>query len=131
MLFRSELKGGPPPQVDDYFYKFYQMVKDANMENRIIPIRGDSSYTLGIHDDQSLDMVFIDGDHSYEGCFNDLKTVWPKVKNGKPILVHDCSDGSEVAAAVRMFCTQMNAPLKTFGPVTTMVIIKKVSYIDL
>ena len=28
---------------------------------------GKSHHTLHIHDDNSLDMVFIDGDHSYEG----------------------------------------------------------------
>lgn len=39
--------------------------------------------------DQSLDFIFIDGDHSYDGCFRDL-TLWvPKVKIGGIVSGHD------------------------------------------
>jgi hypothetical protein len=39
----------PPTMVDDYFYNFYKNVTDNDMCRRIIPVRGDSKYTLGIH----------------------------------------------------------------------------------
>jgi predicted O-methyltransferase YrrM len=99
----SELKGSPPPQVDDYFYKFYKMVTDNKMENQIIPIRGPSQYTLGIHEDESIDVAFIDGDHSYEGCYADLVAVFPKLKPGATILAHDCYPSSETLKAVKDF----------------------------
>ena len=99
----DELKGGPPPEVKDYFFEFYKNVKANGLENRIIPIRGDSAYTLGIHDDDSIDIAFIDGDHSYEGCMNDLKAVWPKVKKNCAILIHDCLPDSPVDKAVKDF----------------------------
>jgi predicted O-methyltransferase YrrM len=86
----SELKGCPPPEVKDYFYEFYNGIRRNKLEHRVIPIRGNSAYTVGIHEDESIDLAFIDGDHSYEGCLADLKAVWPKVKKGGVVLIHDC-----------------------------------------
>lgn len=30
----------------------------------------------------SVDVVFVDGDHSYEGCSSDIRAWWPKIKVG-------------------------------------------------
>jgi predicted O-methyltransferase YrrM len=92
--------------VKDYFYEFYNSVKNNKLENRIIPIRGNSVYTLGIHDAASIDLAFIDGDHSYEGCLDDLRAVWPKMKSGGVILIHDCIPNSEPLGAVNKFATE-------------------------
>ena len=43
-------------------------------------------------DDQSLDFVFIDADHSYEGCIADIRAWGPKVKFGGLIAGHDYND---------------------------------------
>ena len=39
--------------------------------------------------DGSLDLVFIDGDHSYEGCALDIRLWWPKVRPGGVLSGHD------------------------------------------
>lgn len=39
--------------------------------------------------DASLDFVFIDADHGYEGCKRDLEAWWPKVKSGGLFSGHD------------------------------------------
>jgi predicted O-methyltransferase YrrM len=39
--------------------------------------------------DDSLDLVFVDGDHSKEGCARDLETWWPKIKPGGWMSGHD------------------------------------------
>lgn len=39
--------------------------------------------------DKSLDFVFIDGDHSYEGCLSDIRLWLPKIKPGGFISGHD------------------------------------------
>ena len=104
----SELRGSPPPEVQDYFYTFYSAVKANNFENRIIPIRGKSVYTVGIHDSQSIDLAFVDGDHSYDGCLTDLEAIFPKMKVGSTILIHDCIPLSEPLAAVTEFCDEKN-----------------------
>jgi predicted O-methyltransferase YrrM len=104
----SELKGCPPPEVKDYFYEFYSSVKNNKRENRVIPIRGNSVYTIGIHDDASIDLAFVDGDHSYEGCLYDLRAVWPKMKKDSVILVHDCVANSGPLSAVKTFTQEKN-----------------------
>ncbi len=39
--------------------------------------------------DQSLDFVFIDADHGYDGCLSDIKAWSPKVRYGGWITGHD------------------------------------------
>lgn len=40
-------------------------------------------------DDGTLDFVFIDADHSYEGCLADIDAWTPKVRRGGWIIGHD------------------------------------------
>ena len=96
----------PPPKVDDYFYTFYENVLNNNLQNIVIPIRGDSAYTLNIHRDESIDLAFIDGDHSFEGALKDLNAILPKMKKDGTILCHDCRPGSDVSNALRDFCVK-------------------------
>lgn len=97
------IESGKPPEVDDYFYVFYNNVSELNLEKTIIPMRGNSHYTLGIHKDKSIDLAFIDGDHSYDGCYKDLEKIFPKMKDDGIILCHDCRDDSDVLRAVTDF----------------------------
>jgi predicted O-methyltransferase YrrM len=50
-----------------------------------------------------FDVLFIDGDHSYEGCSRDLENWWPKLVTGGQLLLHDCYFGSPVQPAVLDF----------------------------
>ena len=105
--------GAPPPKEDDYFYKFYKGVKDNKLTDTIIPIRGDSVWSLGIHDDDSIDAAFIDGDHSYEGALGDLQAVWPKLKNGATVVIHD-TNMEPVMKALKEFATEKELDLRGF-----------------
>jgi hypothetical protein len=40
--------------------------------------------------DNSIDFLFIDGDHLYNGFYSDLENFWPKIKIGGIICGHDC-----------------------------------------
>lgn len=42
--------------------------------------------------DESIDFVFIDGDHSYEGCSLDIRSWFPKLKQGGLLSGHDYRD---------------------------------------
>lgn len=47
-----------------------------------------------------IDFLWIDADHSYDGCTNDLKNWCPKLALGGHVLLHDCYRGSPVQEAV-------------------------------
>lgn len=62
---------------------------------RWIQIHRDSA-TVGIvwqdhygSDNQPVDLVFVDGDHSVEGCKADINAWWPLIKPGGFMAVHD------------------------------------------
>lgn len=46
------------------------------------------------------DLLFIDGDHSYEGCTADLENWYPNLIDGGHIVLHDCYYGSPVQESV-------------------------------
>jgi hypothetical protein len=52
-------------------------------------LRGLSTAMAKTIPDESLDFVYIDSDHSYEGVLKDLKAWTPKVKKGGVIAGHD------------------------------------------
>jgi predicted O-methyltransferase YrrM len=100
------IDGAPPPDVKDYFYQFMENIDTNKLSGTVIPIRGDSAYTLGIHAEESIDIAFIDGDHSTEGITKDLEMILPRMKKGGVVLCHDCADGSTTAAAFLKFCDE-------------------------
>jgi predicted O-methyltransferase YrrM len=44
-----------------------------------------------------VDMVFIDGDHSYEGCRGDIEVWLPRLRAGGLLLVHDYKKTEAIA----------------------------------
>lgn len=48
---------------------------------------------LGPPEDIKIDVLFIDGDHSYQGCMADIKAWEPHVKDGGVIFFHDADEG--------------------------------------
>lgn len=65
-------------------YKFCQTVG-----GRGTILRMKSNDAVKLIEDESLDFVFIDADHSYEGCNDDIKNWTPKVKKGGYVMGHD------------------------------------------
>lgn len=60
--------------------------------DRSIVVRKDSIEASKDFEDESLDFVYIDADHSYEGCLTDITAWYPKVKPGGVISGHDFVD---------------------------------------
>ncbi len=75
-------------------------------------LRALSSEAAARFSDESLDFVYIDADHSYRGCREDLRAFYPKVKPGGIFAGHDYLDGSlpeadfGVKSAVDEFCLE-------------------------
>lgn len=61
----------------------------------------------GMFSDEELDFIFIDGDHSYERCYEDLNLWYSKVKTGGLFSGHDFSLPG-VNRALLQFRTERN-----------------------
>lgn len=75
-------------------------------------------------EDNSLDMIYIDGDHSYEGVKSDLLLSFNKIKNGGYIMGHDYEMNMNkakskydfgVKKAVDEFCINYNQNIMAKG----------------
>lgn len=64
--------------------------------------------------DNSLDFVFIDGDHSFECAYEDFKNYYKKVKSGGIFAGHDYSL-SGVNAALVEFSKDLNIPFESIN----------------
>lgn len=105
------------------FTRFYDNVHKSVVER----FKGDSRVSVCRmtsdqwfeKNDETLDWIYVDGDHSYEGCLRDLNNALSKVKKGGMILGDDYGwPGSKwnkpgVTQAVNEFCnTNKFKPIK-------------------
>jgi hypothetical protein len=62
-----------------------------------------------------IDVLFIDGDHSYLGCKIDIESWFPHVKEGGVMLFHDCDESSPgVVQAVAEFVNNFKGRLNSW-----------------
>lgn len=77
----------------------------AKYGDRAQILRGNSQAMSLYVDSQSLALLYIDGDHSYEGVLGDLCAWVPKVKLGGIVALHDYENPVYgVKRAVGVFC---------------------------
>jgi len=92
---------------------------DANYKNalelfkpygeRSVILRGLSYMMAKQVEDNTLDLLYLDGDHSYEGVIRDLEAWYPKVKSGAIIAGHDfVNKNYGVNRAVKDFASRNN-----------------------
>jgi hypothetical protein len=95
--------------------KEYLNVKNMFLDNKNVYIHKGFSYDiLNGFDDNYFDMIYIDGDHSYDGVKSDLNLSFLKIKNGGLICGHDyiSSKFEGVVRAVNEFCDDYNLKIK-------------------
>lgn len=89
-----------PDVVNDRLFEvFLENMKPV--EGHYNPIRMTSVEAAGLYENASLDFVFIDGDHTYEGVKADLIAWKDKIRPGGIIAGHDFSPGNSVDQAVK------------------------------
>lgn len=76
-------------QLNNYLYVVNRFCEDFGMKI----FRMDSVEATNHFPDQFFDWIYIDADHSYEGCKRDLKAWYRKLKNGGVFCGHDYLDG--------------------------------------
>jgi predicted O-methyltransferase YrrM len=82
-----------------------RLFKEHGIGSNVELITGDSQKPLypGI---EKFDVLYIDGDHTLEGCANDIANWYDKLTVGGHMLFHDCFFGCEVQDAVLEFTSK-------------------------
>lgn len=82
--------GIDPEQPEDCLSVFRSHMERLGLEAICMPVVGSSrdEATLKMVDGD-LDWLYVDGDHSFDGCLSDLRMWVPKVKRNGLVLVHD------------------------------------------
>lgn len=80
--------GGNAQTWHDQNY-FAAVARVAKYDGRVKILRGLSTHMAHEIPDGSLDLVYIDGDHSYDGCKADINAYWSKLKIGGIMAFHD------------------------------------------
>lgn len=106
----------------NYYNQVYALVKKKfELDKRVSLHRMTSREFFVKNKDIELDWVYVDGDHSYEGCLFDLETVLPHIKKGGIIMGDDYGwpkarwQKKGVTKAVNEFKDKYQFPIKRFG----------------
>lgn len=86
-----KLDDGGPKEIEAPFETFLANIRQADLLDVVIPIRAPSTVAATFVRN-GLSSVFIDGDHSYEACRDDIVAWLPKVRRGGILAGHDYSD---------------------------------------
>lgn len=91
---------------DLLYTRFLNNIQNAGVDAWVKPLRKPSLEAVSQFADASLDMIYIDGDHSEEGCYADLEAWYPKLKPGGVFFGHDCTPNDGVRKALARFVAQ-------------------------
>jgi hypothetical protein len=128
----------------ELFSKVYNRFLQFIEEGRVIIHRGYSPEALDYFADGSVDLVYIDGDHSYEAVKRDMDRSWPLLREGGVLAGHDlCTNWARadrsydfgIRQAVDEFCAEHGVKIDYlfFDGCVSFAIIKKraTNYLDL
>jgi len=73
------------------------VVRDAGLSHRLSQIHGDSKAVGASWGGPKFNMVFVDGDHSYEGAKGDILAWLPHLRSGGILAVHDYNKANAFA----------------------------------
>ncbi len=102
----SRFSASPIEKNFDYLCEWVSNVRLAPYQQRCQLIRKASVIAASDFEDESLECIFIDGDHRYEAVLEDLKAWYPKLKPGHLILGDDYWMASVANAVDRFFADE-------------------------
>ncbi len=82
------------PKVIQNLLYFTTKIMLKRFKKRSIILRMKSEEAVKSFKDNSLDFVYIDALHTYEGCKKDMELWWPKLKKGGVFSGHDYLNGN-------------------------------------
>lgn len=86
---------------EDQNCRYEQIQKDFKGNNKVVLIKEWSHIAVNQFEDESLDFLYLDANHSYKACLEDLKMWYPKIKKGGILSGHDYWDGPDESAGVK------------------------------
>ena len=107
--------------------KLFEKFQDnlSKVSDYYIPLRMTTEQASHHFPEQSVDICFVDADHSYDGVYKDLELWTPKIKSGGIISGHDyCPQNScwqECKKAVDDFWGKFGKEVKAVGGLAWMV----------
>jgi hypothetical protein len=108
--FAEDIMKQQPEIPGNNFNELYELIKNelSNWQDKFTWFRTESlSITQEQIPDESVDCIFIDGDHSYNAVLNDLQFWWKKLKTGGQLLGDDYWM-NDVSKAVNIFAIKNN-----------------------
>jgi hypothetical protein len=110
----SKLVGSDNPEdFQRYYDNIYNSVVERFKEQSITIHRMSSEQFFKTFTEK-VDWVYVDGDHSYEGCLKDLRNCLKIVKPGGMIFGDDYTNKPGVHQAVNQFIAETNLPFNNF-----------------
>jgi hypothetical protein len=120
-LFEGDTCSGDADGNNVVYYNvgksYLELSEKYRDDTRVRLQKSDSVTFLQNQPDDTYDIVYIDGDHSYNGVKQDLRNAYKKIKNGGYIMGHDYEMNMSkahtyynfgVKAAVDEFCKEYN-----------------------
>jgi hypothetical protein len=101
----------------DLYQQFLYYVKQCKVDDFITPIHSTSLDAANQFDDGSLDMIYVDGGHTYQEVFDDLTAWYPKLKSGGIIAGDDYGTWPSVNEAVNEYFKDQNLNILEYGHV--------------
>ena len=96
-------------QDNSWMYEHECFLK--NIKDLPVSFIKDKSNNVDVSNFKQSSLIFVDGDHTLEGCYNDMKKYYPLLKTGGVMLVHDYYEPyweKNIIGAVNKFINDYN-----------------------
>lgn len=101
--------------TDDELTQHFKEINKEKLDGVVIPVN--SGKKVFIHDDQSIDMVFVNSENI---SFDVLEHIFPKMKRDFSVMILNC-DNDKTFETINMFCNKYEIWNKTGFSESTLV----------
>lgn len=93
--------------LEKIYLDFVSLISSHKLQSYCTPLRMTAQESARMFDDESIDILHIDGNHTSENAYNDAQLFLPKVKKGGYIWFDDAnwSSTSKAIAYLLEYCT--------------------------
>lgn len=81
-------------------------------EDKCVWLEDFSQNVVDQFENESIDIIYIDGDHSYDAVIRDLELYYPKIKKGGLVIGDDYNE-KDVKLAIEAFAKKMDIEYQT------------------